>query len=108
MRCTQYFGLSASALEFLDTNAKKPEFKTCPTCGNEQIVKPSARIYASAKEQGMFSDGPELYEYDLQDGRVAREVVQAVPWSSGPCIFLCLEIDGEKVCQWPEEDLNNA
>lgn len=113
MRCTQTMGLSEEAHEFLRENQLVEVInKDCPHCGGvlERVNKPSQRVYdnETGKIAGMFDDGPELNEYDLQDGRKAREVVQAVPWSSGPCIFLCLEIDGRKEFLWSDEDIRKA
>jgi len=36
------------------------------------------------------------------------EVVQAEPWSSGPVIFTCLEVDGERIGEWPQKEIDNA
>ena len=108
MRCTQIVGLTQEALDFLVQNTKQITDMCCPHCLKEITKKADAVIYDSAKDSGMFEDGPELYKHNLQDGRIAREIVQAVPWSSGPCIFLCLEIDGKREFEWSEEELNNC
>ena len=108
MRCTQLQGLSPEAAAFLDQEAEREAIVTCPKCGEmitEGYVK---RGYASAASSGMFDDGPELFEYTLTNGDKVREIVQAVPWSSGPCIFLCLERDGKNIFEWPEDEINNA
>jgi hypothetical protein len=56
----------------------------------------------------MFDDGPELVEYTLKDGSKVREIVQAVPWSAGPCIFLALQNEqGETLFPWPQSALDN-
>lgn len=36
------------------------------------------------------------------------EVVQAEPWSSGPCIFTCLMNLGslKRIGEWSDEDIN--
>jgi hypothetical protein len=107
IRETQIFGLNEDADRFLSENAKRG-VAACPSCGQDvkdQILK---REYGSAESLGMFDDGPRLYEYQLTDGRKAREVVQADPWSSGPCIFLCLEIDGQRVFEWPADQIAAA
>lgn len=111
MRCTQIRGLSNEALAFLRDNRRQPPPSVaCPTCGHRQRKLPDDhRVWASASAEGMFDDGPELWEYTLADGRVVREVVQDVPWSSGPVIFLCLMDEaGTKFCEWPQEEIDNA
>lgn len=108
IRETQIFGLNSEALGFLDKNCKRTGEKTCPTCkhvtGGDKIVKD----YKDESGLGMFDDGPTLQEYTLKEGGVAREVVQASPWSSGPCIFLCLEIDGKRMFMWEEGEIQNC
>jgi len=103
MRCTQIIGLPKKAHKFLFENQKTV---TCIHCGSVQRIQ---KVYASAKEYGMFDDGPELLEYTLQDNSVVREVVQAAPWSSGPCIFLKLvDIDGKDRFVWPKKEIDRA
>ena len=57
----------------------------------------------------MFDDGPSLDEFVLKDGRKIREVLQAAPWSSGPCIFLCLEYADteERMFEWTEQEIRD-
>ncbi len=92
MRCTQIIGLNREACEFIS----KHTF--------------SYMVYEDATDQGMFDDGPMLTEYVLQDGSKVREFIQAVPWSSGPCIFLALkDVESGKILfPWDEETINNA
>lgn len=47
---------------------------------------------------GMFGEDIELGRWRDADGNLYTEVKQADPWSSGPCIFTCLEM------QWRNED----
>ena len=107
MRCTQIMGLSEVAEQFLKDN-HQPVTKECQTCHHIETVDAKISVYASAEDQGMFDDGPLLREYILKDGRAAREIVQAVPWSSGPCIFLCLEVDGKRIGEWDAESIDHA
>lgn len=108
MRCTQIIGLTKEAEDFLEKSVKKIPDPVCPECGNVLGFKYSRRPYFDARDEGMFGDGPMLFEYDLNDGRVAKEVIQAVPWSSGPCIFMCLEVDGERMFEWSQEEIDQA
>lgn len=108
MRCTQIAGLSREAINWLNENQKEPECEECPHCGHRKITDAHDRVYGDAKLLGMFEDGPDLFEYDLKEGGVAREVVQTVPWSSGPVIFLCLEVDGKRIGEWSQKDIDNA
>lgn len=93
-RFTQIIGLKHEAREFL----KKRGYVCLRT------------PYASAKDAGMFEDGPELYEWRSNDSDIIyREVVQCAPWSSGPCIFLCLqEVPGAEVLRWTEKEIKEA
>ena len=34
--------------------------------------------------------------------------VQAVPWSSGPCIFFCLLYKNELICKWDQDSIDNC
>jgi hypothetical protein len=79
----------------------------CPHCGKPSGQIMDMEVYDSETGvgYGMFNDGPPLYKYNLKDGRTAYEVVQTVPWSSGPMIFLCLEIDKEKQFLWTEKEI---
>jgi hypothetical protein len=106
-RETQIYGLNEDARGFLEKNAKRG-VQPCPCCGQDVKDKVLRREYGSAAHEGMFDDGPPLCEYELTDGRTAREIVQVVPWSSGPCIFLCLEIDGQRKFEWFEHEIARA
>lgn len=112
MRCTQLIGLKKEASKFLFENTKRVPCSPCPHCGKDTRDRMDTKIYESAASAGMFDDGPELNEYYLKDGRVIREVIQAVPWSSGPCIFMCLidaaDPDGKWLFPWSDEEIDNA
>jgi len=106
-------GLPKEAEVFLDQYGMKAQ-STCPHCGG--LIGPARRqstIYADAKTQGMFDDGPLLHDYPLTDGGKAREIVQAAPWSSGPCIFLALRIFDStgattREILWPQDKIDQA
>jgi len=79
-RQTQIIGLTLEARKFLKAGA---------------FVK-SRKPYEDAAELGMYDDGPKLYAYTKNHKTTVekvKEVVQCVQWSSGPCIFICLETD---------------
>ena len=109
MRCIQLFGLSSEATEFLKLNGQIVPTYKCPHCGGTLAEGIEKKVYASAAEFGMFDDGPELHMYFLKDGKTVKEIVQDSPWSSGPCIFLCLQDeDGKRIGEWPQEDIEQA
>lgn len=108
IRETQLFGLTEDAKQFLRENCNKVTTSTCPQCGYILSEGFDSKIYDDKQSLGMFEDGPLLKEYILKDSTTAKEIVQASPWSSGPCIFLCLELDGEKKFEWSQEDIDNC
>lgn len=112
MRCTQVIGLNERTREFLRENTATTLKKCgCPTCTTLHWEVREEEVYASAAHTGMFDDGPELYKYRLKDGRWVFEYVQAVPWSSGPCIFLALQDEAKQPLPqslWSEDEIANA
>ncbi len=57
---------------------------------------------------GMFDKEYQLKQHTLRSGTVYQETTQAVPWSSGPVIFTCLEDEDRTVVQnsmWTEEEM---
>lgn len=109
MRCTQIVGLTEEATDFLNENCEKVPVLSCPDCGKVIHEGLKSRVYSSAKHLGMFDDGPELDAYRLKDGKEVFEVVQASPWSSGPCLFLCLQDElGTRMFEWSQEEINKA
>jgi len=108
MRCTQIAGLQPEAQDWLEANCRKVPTGICKHCGKPNGETLDGVVYDGSGSSGMFEDGPHLQEYTTTEGKKVREVVQAAPWSSGPVIFLCLEIDGEQMFRWPEDKVNNA
>ena len=99
MRCTQPQGLSMGTEVFLRENAKHHD--SCPTCGHSRgmIREQHDKYY------GMFDEEFPLWQYTLKDGRTAKEYKQDEVWSSGPMIYLGLELsDGTKM-EWSREEL---
>ena len=110
-RSTQIMGLSPRAHRFLDKHGVTMPLVTCKTCGHSTGGAAVCEVYdtESGVAAGMFDDGPELRKWELQSGEWAKEVVQEVPWSSGPVIFLTLELqDGTRIGDWTEEEIQEA
>jgi len=109
VRCTQIIGLTNEARKYIHDNVKQVSDLKCPKCHTTVTQKIVSRIYKDASDRGMFDDGPMLEEYTLNDGKKVREIIQATPWSSGPCIFMCLENEkGERMFEWAQEDIDDA
>ena len=100
MRCYQHIELNKRACAFLEKNAIKTPICICCKRGGEIISK----VYAH--EDMFYGDGPDLHEYKLNSGGIAKEVVQIAPWSGGPMGFLCLEINGKRKFKWTEKEIN--
>lgn len=101
MRCHQYVGLTKEAEKFLEENVERVPATTCPKCG--EVISTTPNVIATDFQDAFYGDGPTMNTYKLKDGRVAKEILQAQPWSSGPMSFLCLEIEGKKLFQWKED-----
>lgn len=109
MRCTQNMGLTEEAKLFLNGQCKIEIKENCPVCNHAIRFGKVCRVYKDASGTGMFEDGPLLKEYELVNGKKVREVIQETIWSSGPCIFLCLEgEEGFKSFTWSEEEMNRC
>lgn len=128
IRKTQWIGLSAEAGKFLEENAVKVEknIVLCPHCGEKvSSCMMDDEIAEGRKTYGMFEEEIPLSTTRLKDGRFAREIVQAEPWSSGPVIFTCLWVsnvekmtaeefvkpgvaqnNGEIIGQWTDEEID--
>lgn len=109
MRCYQEVGLTPEANAWIDQNAMQVPRQTCPKCGEVITWMYDCRVYET--QEMFYEDGPSLREFKLKDGRIAREVVQCSPWSSGPMAFFCLEVeypDGsiERMFEWKEEEIS--
>lgn len=106
IRMYQHIGLTTEAYVFLTENTKRVPSSVCPKCSHAISTRMDFKIYM--EEDVFYGDGPSLHEYSLKDGRVVREVIQAMPMSSGPMGFLCLEIDGERLFEWTDDEIRNA
>jgi hypothetical protein len=109
MRCTQIQGLTDAANEFLLQNGKKVVIARCPHCNGILTEATESNVCEDASDVGMFDDGPILHEYTLQNGTTVKEVIQTTVWSSGPCIFLCLEDQqGKQLFPWRQEVIDKV
>jgi hypothetical protein len=99
----QYIGLTGKALNWLDKNVMKVPDQICPHCNQTISYKQLCSVYESDE---VFYDKLDLLVYNLTDGRIAKQVLQAQPWSSGPMSFLCLEIEGKRMFRWTQKEMD--
>jgi hypothetical protein len=97
-RSHQYVGLTKEAEIFLLANVEKIADTVCHKCG--EIISTKPNIINMEHVDAFYGDGPDLATYKLKDGRIAKEIVQVQPWSSGPMSFICLEIEGQRYFEW--------
>lgn len=105
-RTTQYIGLSSRAWEFLNNHNYKIlcEYHMTEGMFDEPI---KGGIYeCTLQREGMYSCPDNRYMEDYIVTCI--EVVQAMPWSSGPMIFTCLKDihSDEKIGLWTDEEIN--
>jgi len=105
IRMYQEMGLTAEAEAFLAQNVVKVVTRRCE-CG--RVISEGPKIIKSEHHDSFYDDGPDLKTYELKDGKLAKEIIQAEPWSSGPVCFMCLEIDGKHMFEWSEEEVEMA
>jgi hypothetical protein len=82
-RSTQYIGLNKYALNYVKDAISVDTYKMTTGIASEPVY---GKIY-----QMPVPKGPNT-------GFVLKEIVQDVPWSSGPMIFTCLEATLTKEC----------
>jgi hypothetical protein len=118
-RSTQLMGLSEQALTLVAGEEvllyTEQGQRVYPDGREEKFSNP---VYESdvKKEHygwfdGMFGEEYPLYEYQLADGSILREAIQATPWSAGPCIFLGLQDDESKWLSeslWEQAEIDNC
>jgi len=115
---TQVIGLTEEAhalVEGQEVLAYTEEgVKVLPDGSHEPFTRPVYKSDVSREEygqfEGMFGEPYPLHRYTLPDGRILEEVIQAAPWSSGPCIFLALQENGQWLPEtlWSDEEIENA
>jgi len=107
IRCYQHVGLKEGAEKWLDENVARvpvPEH-TCSKCGHVD-TKEVWDLVDHEQVDCFMGDGPFLSIYNMKNGGVVKVVLQAEPWSSGPMGFLCLEVDGKRMFEWTEDEIN--
>jgi hypothetical protein len=104
MRCYQHVGLTAAAEDFLEKNVKKVPNQICHHC--KEVITTKRKVLDTYQYDAFYGNGPTLHQYELNDGDTVKEVVQAMPWSSGPIGFLCLKNSRDQLfCQWTEKEI---
>jgi len=59
-----------------------------------EVKVPVAAITKIGEIESAFAEGmviADLSRYELPDGRIFDEYIQAAPWSGGPCYYLALK-----------------
>ena len=117
MRCDQFMGLNAYATDLLDITILVQEIgkRNFPDGRTEDFDRDVKINIVSAEKSGatfvgMFEEIYPLMTYLLPGGRILTERLQAAPWSSGPCFFLCLTEDGKNIKEtlWNDEEIERA
>lgn len=122
IRMDQHMGLSPEArtmiagekvLLYYRTELREmPNGESVKVIDREPVYGSSVKCEETpARYVGMFFDEYPLYKYILPDGTELFETVQAEPWSSGPCFFLCLrDSDGYIIeeSKWSQVEIDNA
>lgn len=99
IREDQTWGMSEAAGVFLNENEIPPE--VCSHC-QRPFPRPEPVI---GNYTGMFDTEYSLHRYTLRDGRTADEFVQQTEWSSGPCIFLGLQVSDGTEYLWTAKEI---
>jgi len=106
MRMTQFVGISSEAKKYIEDNCKKDLIEVFKNgvldkSYNMPVKEPGDRIY------GMFEEEIQLFDYELKNGSILKEVKQASPWASGPVIFTCLENKaGKRIGEWTDKEID--
>jgi len=106
MRCYQHRGLTLTAEKFLMQHVTMVPDEVCPTCG--ELISQKKKVIAIEHIDMFYGDGPYLHTYELKSGDTVKEIVQSSPWSSGPVVFLCLVIEGKRMFEWDQKEIDNA
>lgn len=107
MRTWQFHGLTGEAEVWLKENCVEVVTNCCPNCKHPLSFGPE--VLSTEQIDSFYGDGPHLRSIRTKDGKLVKEVIQAEPWSSGPCTFLCLELeDGTRIGEWSEEEIDHC
>lgn len=107
MRCYQAIGLKDCVSKWLDENVEKEPSEFCPHC--KEVTKWKLKVVRSEHYDAFYDDGPTLNTYQLKNGHTVEEVIQIMPWSSGPMAFLCLKLDdGTMMFEWTGKEINEV
>ena len=108
IRMYQEVGLKLVAKDFLDKNVNMivDKITTCPYCLIVISTTMKKEVIGTISEDCLYEAGPTLHTYRLRNGGIAKEIVQAMPWSSGPVAFLCIEVDGKRMFEWTDDEIS--
>ena len=102
-RSLSLIGLKDEAREWLEKQLDQKK-ECCPTCGAKLATGFQPTIYD--REDVWYGTELELREFVTKNGKVIREVIQEIPWSSGPVVFMCLEDQkGKQLFPWSKEEM---
>lgn len=92
-RSTQFIGLTKAAQDYIDSFNLKDNLRYLEQKNNDKDL-----FWEKRSTFGMFEEDIPLRTWRRFSPKsnkdiLIREIVQATPWSSGPMIFTCLEID---------------
>lgn len=118
MRTDQYMGLSPRARAELARFCEEAvvhtiiHFQDGRKQEHQKVqVVPSYQVETIGSIAGTWNDHvANLSRYIFLDGRVWEEFVQAIPWSSGPCYFISVTQDGDRLprLDWNDEEIAAA
>lgn len=118
MKTDQYYGLNAWARDLVlatqtvsEIGVRRFADDTIEAFIRSDVVISIATVSKIGEIECIFAPGSvfaQLQRYELPDGRVFDEFVQAQPWNSGPCYYIALKgVDGEPVRQslWKRKEM---
>lgn len=118
MRTDQYMGLSPRAQAELSKFCEEADVHTVIRFRDGRMQEhhsvqtvPSYQVETIGSIEGAWNDHvANLNRYSFPDGRVWEEFVQATPWSSGPCYFISVTQDGDRLprLDWTDEEIMGA
>lgn len=100
MRTDQLYGLNAWARNLVLATQTTSEIGVRKYDGGiieafeREVTVPVAKTTNIGEIESAFAPGTKAFDlkrYELPDGRVFDEYVQAAPWSGGPCYYIALK-----------------